>query len=222
MKKISVLIADDHKMFREGIRSMLEKEKDIEVAGEAENLDGILQSMNEYQADVVLMDITMGETCGIEATKVVIDHYKDVAVLALSMHSDKKYILEILEAGAKGYILKNAGKEEMLNAIRSVARGDGYFSSEVSSKLIEHLSNQGASEKKGKSENEIPISDREKEVLRLIALDYSNPEIAEKLFISIRTVDTHKRNLLEKLGAKNTAGLVKYAMRKGIIGEEEN
>ena len=129
---------------------------------------------------------------------------------------DREYILKVLEAGATGYLLKDAGTAEMLTAVRTVAKGNTYYSQSVSSVIIQHLTNpqQSKKEKKG-----IPLTKRELEVLRLIAEEYTNPEIAKELFISIRTVDTHRRNLLEKLQVKNTAGLVKYAMKNGIIAE---
>jgi DNA-binding NarL/FixJ family response regulator len=214
-KKISVLIADDHKMFREGIKALLEKEKDMQVVLEAEDGNQVMERIKEKQVDVILMDIDMGETNGLETTRLVKAQYPEINVLVLSMHGDHNYIVRMLEAGATGYILKNAGKEEMLNAIKSVAQGDSYFSREVSARLIEHLNRP--TNKGNKKDADIPLTNRELEVLKLISQEYSNPEIAEQLFISNRTVDTHRRNLLEKLGVKNTAGLVKYAIKKGLI-----
>ena len=161
------------------------------------------------------MDIDMGETNGIDATIEVKKNYPDVNILALSMHGEHNYILKMLEAGATGYILKNAGKEEMLTAIISVASGNSYFSREVSSRLIEYLNKPQVNIKN--TDKDIPLTNREIEILKLIAQEYSNSEIAEELFISVRTVDTHRRNLIEKLGVKNTAGLVRFAIRKGLV-----
>jgi DNA-binding NarL/FixJ family response regulator len=127
------------------------------------------------------------------------------------------FVIQALEKGAIGFLLKNTGKDEVLTAIRSVSKGDSYFSREVSSIIIEQLQKPDSSDIK---ESDIPISPREIEVLKLIALEYTNSEIAEKLFISIRTVDTHRRNLLEKLGVKNTAGLVRFAIRKGLVDQQ--
>jgi DNA-binding NarL/FixJ family response regulator len=217
MNKIKVLIADDHKIFRDGIISILEKEKDLEVVGEASNGREILEKIKNTSVDVLVLDIDMGKPDGIEITGTVRKDYPDTRILVLTMMGLRDFIIQALEAGATGYLLKNAGKDEVLTAIRSVAKGDSYFSREVSSILIEHLSKPRTSRHKIAG---IPLSARELEVLRLIAQEYSNPEIAKKLYISIRTVDTHRRNLLAKLGAKNTAGLVKYAIQKGLADEE--
>lgn len=214
MDKIRVLVCDDHKVFRDGIQALLEKIKDITVVGEASNGNEALECMSVGGIDVVLMDIDMGETNGVDTTEKVKKSFPDVNVLVLSMHGEHNYIIRMLDAGATGYILKNAGKDEMVTAIRSVAKGDSYFSRDVSSILIEQLRRPQA---RGKHKGDLPLTDREIEVLKLIAQEYSNPEIAEQLFISIRTVDTHRRNLLEKLGAKNTAGLVKYAIKNNLV-----
>ncbi|MBN2350826.1 MAG: response regulator transcription factor [Bacteroidales bacterium] len=215
MDKIKVLIADDHKIFRDGIKALLEKVKDIEVVCEAENGDEVLLRLESNEVNVILMDIDMGTTNGFDTAVKVKKQFPDCNILVLSMHGDHNYIIKMLEAGAIGYILKNAGKEELLTAIRSVAGGDSYFSKEVSSRLIEQINRPQSSYKK--KDKDVPLTEREIEILRLISQEYSNPEIAEELFISIRTVDTHRRNLLDKLGVKNTAGLVKYAIKKGII-----
>ncbi len=214
MKQINLAIADDHKMFREGLSELLSKEKDIVVIGEAGGRTELLDILSKEKTDVILMDITMGDDNGIQITEELKKAQPELKILALSMHDDKNYIVKMLEVGASGYILKNAGKDEMLNAIHTVANGNTYFSSQVSAKLLEHLTNPKAEKKKPEG---VPLTDREVEVLKLIADEHSNPEIAEKLFISIRTVDTHRRNLLEKIGAKNTAGLVKYAIQKGLL-----
>lgn len=211
---ITVLVADDHKVFRDGVISILEDLEDIKVVAEASDGREVLARLKEVQPRVVLMDITMGEASGIDATKLLKKDYPNVKVLALSMHAESGYIIKMLEAGASGYLLKDAGKEEMIRAIRTVDEGNTYYSQRVSSAILEHLANPAKSQKEKTAAS---LTRREMEVLRLIAEEYSNPEIAEKLFISIRTVDTHRRNLLEKLGVKNTAGLVKYAIRQGLL-----
>ena len=210
---INILIADDHKVFREGIISLLNEVENICVIAEASNGPEVLEMLKEKRPQVILMDITMGDSNGIEATKLVKKEYPDIKVLVLSMHAETGYIVGMLEAGASGYLLKDAGKEEMIRAILTVAEGNTYYSQKVSSALVEHLT----SPNKPREKTDIPLTKREVEVLKLISEEYSNPEIAEKLYISIRTVDTHRRNLLEKLEVKNTAGLVKYAFKHGII-----
>lgn len=211
---INILVADDHKVFRDGIISILEDVADITVIAEAGDGREVMERLKKVQPHVILMDITMGDTNGIDTSKLVKASYPDIKVLALSMHSESGYIMKMLEVGASGYLLKDAGKEEMETAIRVVAKGDTYYSQQVSSIIVQQLTNPN---KPKESKGGVPLTRREKEVLSLIAEEYSNPEIAEKLFISIRTVDTHRRNLLEKLQAKNTAGLVRYAIRHGIV-----
>jgi DNA-binding NarL/FixJ family response regulator len=216
MDKIKVLLADDHKIFREGVRSILDKEKDIEVVGEASNGTEIIELMARLEVDVLVLDIDIGTPNGIEITALVSNSHPETKILILSMMGLHDFVIQALEKGAIGFLLKNTGKDEVLTAIRSVSKGDSYFSREVSAILIEQLHKPASSRRKN---SDIPISPREIEVLKLIAQEFSNSEIAEKLFISIRTVDTHRRNLLEKLGAKNTAGLVKFAIQKGLVDE---
>lgn len=215
MEKIKVLIADDHKIVRVGLRGILEREEDITVVGEAEDGNEVLDILKSTVTDVVLMDIDMGRTNGIATTQKVKASHPEVQVLALTMHEEQGHIVGMLEAGACGYLLKNAGREELLAAVHTVAKGDSYFSNQVSATLLQALTN--VKRRSAPSNNNTPLSDREVEVLQLIAKEYSNGEIAEKLFISIRTVDTHRRNILEKLQLKNTAGLVKYAIEKALL-----
>lgn len=216
MSKIRVLIADDHKIIRVGLRGLIELSKDIEVVAEAQNGDEVEQLLKNVKVDVVLMDIDMGHTSGIDATRNLKTTHPEINVLGLTMHEEQDYVIEMLQAGASGYLLKSSGLEELLTAVRTAAKGDSYFSQQVSATLLKAITRQ-KSPTILKSTTNSQLTDREIEVLRLIVGEHSNSEIAEKLFISVRTVDTHRRNLLEKLQAKNTAGLVKYAIEKGII-----
>jgi DNA-binding NarL/FixJ family response regulator len=216
MEKINVLIADDHRIFRDGIRSILEKEQDILVVDEAANGAEVLEKIDRLKVDVLILDIDIGKPGGIEITRTISSTHPEVKVLILSMISLHDFVINALESGAIGYILKNTGKDEVLTAIRSVAKGDSYFSKEVSAILIEQL-HMPRSHKKHLTD--IPLTPREIEVLELIAQEFSNQEIADRLFISIRTVDTHRRNMLEKLGVRNTAGLVRYAIKNGLLKE---
>ena len=217
MSKIKIILADDHKIFREGIRSILEKEKDMEVVDEAANGEELLEKLAGTKVDVIILDLDIGKPNGIEVTEIIDRKYPEINILILSMIGLHDFVIQALEMGATGYILKNTGKDEVITAIRSVAKGDSYFSKEVSSILVEELNKPKTLKKRSEG---IPLTAREIEVLQLIAQEFSNPEIAERLYISIRTVDTHRRNLLEKLSLKNTAGLVKYAITKGLVKED--
>jgi DNA-binding NarL/FixJ family response regulator len=214
--KLTVLIADDHKIIRIGLRGIIQKEKDIVIAGEASNGDEVLAFLKETVVDVVLMDIDMGHTNGIETTKKIKELYSEVHILALTMHEEEEYIIEMLEAGASGYLLKDTDSVDLITALHTVAKGDSYYSQKVSASLLKALTNLRTAPS-AQPKKDMPLSEREIEVLRMIAQEYTNGEIAEKLFISIRTVDTHRRNILEKLQVKNTAGLVKYALENALI-----
>ena len=211
---IKVAIVDDHKMFRDGVTAILNDNKDVTVIWSAANTQETLAAIEKEVPDVILMDITLGEESGITLTKVLLEDNSNLKILAISMHQEDTYIVKILELGAKGYLLKDSGGEEMLNAINTVHNGGTYYSNHVSQVLIGHITKGTTPKDKSKA---IPLTKREQEILTLIAQEYSNPEIAKELFISIRTVDTHRRNLLDKLQAKNTAGLVKHAIKFGLI-----
>ncbi|MFT5777568.1 MAG: DNA-binding NarL/FixJ family response regulator [Crocinitomicaceae bacterium] len=209
--KIKIYIADDHAMFRDGIKAMLEPETQMEIVGEGDNEQKIIADCNDYRPDVVLMDISMGDSDGIIITKKLKNSLPETKILAVSMHNESHYIRSMLDNGANGYILKTTGRNEMISAIRAVHDGATFLSSAVSGSLLKSM-NQATT-----TNSQIRLTPREIEVLKMIAEEYSNQEIAETLFISSRTVDTHRRNLLEKLGLKNTAGLVKFAIQKGYI-----
>lgn len=211
---IKVAVVDDHKMFRDGVTAILNDNKELKVIWSAANTQETLASIEKERPDVILMDITLGDDSGITLTKILLEEDSELKILAISMHHEDTYIVKILELGAKGYLLKDAGAEEMLNAIMTVHNGGTYYSNHVSQVLIGHITRGSSPKDKSKT---IPLTKREQEILTLIAQEYSNPEIAKELFISIRTVDTHRRNLLDKLQVKNTAGLVKHAIKFGLI-----
>ena len=209
---IHVLIADDHQMFIDGIRSLLEDAEEIRVVAEARNGLEVLQRCGEQQVDIVIMDINMPEMDGIQATRELLKKHPRIKVLGLSMYNDREYISDILKAGAMGYILKNTGKETLLNAIHSLRSGVNYLGDEVSKTLLNSFMKSTqvtqASEK---------LSGREIEVLECIATGSTTHEIAEQLFISKNTVETHRKNLLYKLKARNTAELVNNAYKQRLI-----
>jgi DNA-binding NarL/FixJ family response regulator len=203
--KASVFIVDDHFMVIEGIRSLLQNEKDIEWMGHATNAASCLAFLKQQQPDVILMDISMPDKSGIDLCKEVREKYPSVFVLGLSTFNQQAIIRNMIDNGASGYVLKNAGKTELLEAIAAAVSGKTYMSHEVSLSLRE-------------SDNSLPpVTRREKEVLQLIAEGLTNAEIAEKLFISIPTVNTHRKSLLEKFDAKNTAILVSKGIKSGLI-----
>jgi DNA-binding NarL/FixJ family response regulator len=215
---IRILLVDDHKMIRDGIRALLHDTTEIVIADEAENGREALELLRggELKVDLIVMDVRMPEMNGIEATKIIAEEFPAIPVLSLSMHDEVEYISKMLQAGASGYLLKNAGKVELVMALKKVAAGEKYFSSEVSyAMMMNYISGDGKKDR-GPREN-VQLTKREEEIIKLIASEMTNQEIADKLNISLRTVDTHRRNLLQKLGVKNTAGLVRYAIQNGLI-----
>ncbi|CAC9973251.1 DNA-binding response regulator [Flavobacterium sp. WLB] len=212
MNKINLLIADDHTMFLQGIMSLLEKEPNIGVVDTAINGIEALEIIKKGNIDFIILDISMPEMDGIELSKILKKEYPDVKILIVSTHSNVMMISRLIRIGVNGYLLKNAEKSELLKAINTIASGENYFAEELEEK---HLSNSSKIEKQVSNLTE--LSSREKEILILIAHEYNTAEIAEKTFISLNTVNTHRRNLLSKLNAKNTAGLVKYAVENGLV-----
>lgn len=212
MKKINLLIADDHTMFLEGIVSLLGQESDINIIGKAHNGIEALDIIKTTSVDLVILDISMPEMDGIELTKILKKKYPEIKILVVSTHSNVNIISRLIRIGVNGYLLKNAEKSELLEAIHSIIEGNNYFSEETEDKYI---CKQLRIEKQVLNLTE--LSSREKEILVLIANEYNTAEIAEKTFISLNTVNTHRRNLLSKLNAKNTAGLVKYAVENGLV-----
>lgn len=219
MKKIKILIADDHPFIRSGILTMLQKVKDFEIVGEAEDGEQAIEKTEELSPEVVIIDISMPKLTGIEATKVIKERFPETKMLVLSMHEDEQYVLEILKSGANGYILKTAGKDELVTAIRVVAGGDDFYSPKISKMMIDKylaITSSDDTTDFGDSQD-ILLTKREKEILRLIAAGLTAKKISEQLFISPRTVDTHRTNLMRKLDIKNTAGLVRFAIENNIL-----
>ncbi|WP_149208287.1 response regulator transcription factor [Flavobacterium johnsoniae] len=212
MNQINLLIADDHTMFLQGIISLLEQEPNITVIDKAVNGIEALEIIKKGVVDFIILDISMPEMDGIELSKILKKQHPDVKILIVSTHSNVMIVSRLIRIGVNGYLLKNAEKEELLKAINTIASGENYFAEELEEK---HLSNSSKIEKQVSNLTE--LSSREKEILVLIAHEYNTAEIAEKTFISLNTVNTHRRNLLSKLNAKNTAGLVKYAVENGLV-----
>lgn len=203
---IKVMLVDDHPLFREGISGRLKMSDEIVLVGEAENGKEALKKLDELHPDVVLMDINMPEMDGMDVLEVVAEMDSPAKFIILSMHADREYIVRVIRMGADGYMLKDISGEEMISAIKSVYSGEKHFSQEVAAIL--------AQQEVDKSENK--LTNREQLILRLISLGYSNKKIAQELNNSVRTVETHKRNITKKLNISTTSGLVRYAIEHGI------
>jgi DNA-binding NarL/FixJ family response regulator len=218
MANIKVALADDHKIVRDGIKLMIRQHTGVEVVAEADNGLEVIELCGKVDIDLVIMDINMPKMDGIEATGKIKMNYPDIKILALTMSNDDVHIRKMIQAGASGYIMKSSGTVELREAIEDIMDGKHYFSDEATKSIMMDLV-----KKKGvtKSNEPVSITEREIEVLELIVKEFTNQEIADKLFISPRTVDAHRRNLLQKTGARNTAGLVRYALTHNYFPDAE-
>ena len=213
-QKLKIYIVDDHKLFREGLKLLLSNQEFVRHIYEASNGKEFIENLSFVDCDIVLMDIEMPEMNGIEATGAALRVKPGLKVIVLSMYGDEQYYYKMVDAGVKGFVLKNSGIEKEIEAIHRVAAGENYFSEELLVNILNHM-REG-----GKPEPEVPdneISGRELEILYHVCLGLSNQEIADKLFISKRTVDKHRANLLSKTGCRNTAALVMYAIKNKMI-----
>jgi two-component system response regulator NreC len=215
MNPVRVLLADDHAILRSGLRLVLEREPDLRVAGEATGGREAVEWLERESADLVVMDVAMPGLNGVDATAQIVRRQPSARVVMLSMHSDETYVLRCLRAGARAYVLKESAESELIEAIRSVMAGRSYFSPKVRRMLqqehVEQLRRAGVEDRYDL------LSEREREVLQRIAEGNSNKEIAGQLFLSVYTVETHRKNILEKLRVRGTAELILYAVRKGIV-----
>jgi two-component system nitrate/nitrite response regulator NarL len=214
MGKIKIFILDDHQMLIDGLKALLSNEAQFEILGTYTSAPKALEAIPEKMPHIILSDINMPEMDGIQFTREVKKNYPKINVLALSMHGEKSTISEILDAGASGYILKNTGREELINALQKIAEGGMFFSDEISAEMMKALSERGQK----KEEEKIHLTEREKEIIQLIAKEYSNAQIGEKLFISERTVETHRKNIFRKANTKTVVGLIKFAIEHKLIG----
>lgn len=211
--KIKVLIVDDHQLFREGIVTLLSSSENIEVVAEAEDGQVAVEKVKHYKPDVVLLDIAMPRMNGIDATKKIKAQMPDIKIIILSMHLEKEYVKGVLEAGADGYLVKNCTYFQLTDAIQSVFSGKKYLSQDITDQVISGYLTPSDS---GTNDYE-KLSEREKEIFLMITEGRSTREIGEVLFISVKTVNTHKQNILEKLQLKSNADIIKYALKNGLI-----
>ena len=210
---INILIADDHPLMIDGIKSSLEGIEDFEITAEANNGFQVLEILESgTPIDVILMDINMPKLDGLECTRQVVKKFPDVKVIALSQYDEKRFVKRMVKNGARGYLLKDAGKDQIEQAVRTVHAGEKFFSERLSVRLVEQeLKDENTSALFPK------LTSREREVLNLICKEYSSQEISEKLFISFHTVESHRANLMYKAGVKNTAGLVRWAVENDFV-----
>jgi len=215
MQKIRVLIVDDHTLVRDGIRALLSLIADIKVVGEAANGREALEKVNKLEPDVVLMDLAMPILGGLEATRRIRKRFPGIKVLALTQYEDREYIVPTIEAGARGFVSKTAAFSELASAIQAVYQGGSFLSPMAAAAIIEECQ-QKVDTEVGKDSYQ-HLTDREREMLKLVAEGYTAKEIADMLVIGLRTVETHKTNLMKKLNIHNKSDLIRFAIRKGII-----
>src|SRR5258708_24346501 len=215
MEKIRLGIADDHKIFRNGLKATLEDYENFDLVLEASNGKQLIAQLNTITPDVILMDIKMPELDGIQTTAYVKQHYDKIKVLALSMFNEDKYIVDMMKAGASGYLLKNAEPEEIIEAISTVFQKDYYFNEHLSITLIKQLA--GNTQPGSSPQNLADFNEREIEVLKLVCQEHSNQEIADIICLSVRTVEAYRARLFEKTKSKNLVGLVLFAIKTEII-----
>jgi len=219
MKKIKILLVDDHSVVRSGLRSIFKTNKDFTVIGEASNgIDGVRMA-SRLKPDVIILDISMPKMNGIEATRLIKEKHPEIKVLILTIQEKEEYVYEMIKAGANGYVLKDAEKQDIFLAVRSIAAGEPFFSPDVSRLIIEYITKR---EKENGHQPHSPgknLTKRENEILCLISQGLSSRKIAEKLYLSTSTINTHRANLMQKLNIHDTASLVKFAIQQGIVKE---
>lgn len=212
---IKILIVDDHKIFRDGLQLLLSKQKDLHIVGEAENGKEVLEKIPLYEPEVLLLDIQMPVMNGIELTKQLQQSHPHIGVIALTMFNEDNLIVDMLEAGARGYLLKNTNKEEVITATKTVYSGETYYCSATSQKLAKLIASSKFNPYRHKPKP--MFSDKEIQIMQLICQQYASKEIASLLNMSVRTVEHHRENLQEKTGARNMVGIAMYAIKNGIF-----
>ncbi len=218
MKKIKILLVDDHKMVREGFKLALETKKDLKIIGEAGDGNEAIVRCKELKPDLILMDINMPNLNGIDAAKTIREFNKDVKIIILTMLENEKFIFEALAVGINGYIYKDSDISELISAIHQVVEtGEDYFNKEVTKKIINYHTSKGLSEFYDETPKSVPLTERELEIVKLVSEGFTSKVIAEKLFISPLTVVKHRKNIIKKLGVKNFNEVIRYAITNGLL-----
>lgn len=216
-EKIKILLVDDHQLVRTGIANLLAGEPDIEVVGEASNAAEMIDLLKQQHPDLAVLDIALPDMSGIELARQMVLEFPAVKVIFLSMYTSEEFVFNAINSGAKGYLPKNTSRAELLEAIRTVNRGEEYFAESISNTILKSYIKKAKSGSLDQLRNESLLSKREMEVLRLFAQGLTNQEIADKLFISIRTVESHKNHIMQRLELKTTVDLIKFALRNNLV-----
>ena len=224
MKKTRILIADDHDVVRSGLKMLLRSRKEFAIVGEAADGEEAVRLVERHHPDVVFLDISMPNLDGIEAAKIIKRDHPETKIIVLTVHEDEEYAIQVLRAGASGYLLKNAGKQEIFDAVTSALSGDRFFSPRISNLIVDGFVRRADEPQSPKPGRAAPpkqqLTERETQVLQYIARGYTNRQIADELCLSFRTVNTHRANLMQKLDIHDTAGLVRHAINIGIVAPD--
>jgi DNA-binding NarL/FixJ family response regulator len=217
MKKIKIILVDDHELVRHGIRNLLNANNDIEIIGEASDGNELFEQMTRLKPDLIIMDISLPNMSGIEVSRIICRDYPGMKVLMLSMYNSEDFIFNSIKAGAKGYLPKNTTRNELLEAIYAIHSGEDFYSESVSKTMLRSYIRRATDDEKPAEKSNEVLTSREIEVLKLYVEGFINKEISDKLDISIRTVETHKNHIMRKLGLKSTVEMVKFAIRNKIV-----
>lgn len=217
MSNIRVILVEDHQIVRDGIKSLLAEDQGITICGEAASGQECMETLKKNAADVIIMDISLPDTSGIELTKTITAEYPHIRILVLSMHTGEDFIFNAIKAGARGYLPKNTTRKELVEAVHAIHLGEEYFSSSISNIILKSYIKKAKTGDKEEQPTEDKLTAREIEILKLFAGGMSNQEIADKLFISIRTVESHKNHIMQKLELNSTVDLIKFAIKNKII-----